>query len=108
MRVRLTFVFVGRFGVANALPAAFPRVPPLVAYTGVRFPDVLWGALVLAGVAHVVQALDPTAPASEAGLGRQVAGRIQTEERAGVLPHQPWDEGHGLPLPQPARADQGP
>lgn len=46
-------MFVGHFGVANALIGAFPKVPPLVAYTGVSFPDLLWGGLVLAGVETV-------------------------------------------------------
>lgn len=53
-------MFVGHFGVANVLIATFPTVPPLVAYAGVSFPDLLWGGLVLAGVETVH--VDPTSP----------------------------------------------
>ncbi len=53
-------VFVGHFGIANALAEADPRVPPLVAYAGVGFPDLLWGALVLLGVERA--RIDPQAP----------------------------------------------
>lgn len=50
-------MYVGHFGVATLLAQACPHVPSLVAYTGVGFPDLLWGALVLAGVEEV--AVDP-------------------------------------------------
>lgn len=46
-------MYVGHFGFADLLVSAFPNVPPLVAYSGVSFPDLLWGALVIVGVEKV-------------------------------------------------------
>ncbi|HET7559186.1 MAG TPA: hypothetical protein VFK80_04440 [Limnochordia bacterium] len=47
-------MFVGHFGPANIAVAALPQIPPAVFYAGVSFPDLLWGALVIAGVERIV------------------------------------------------------
>ncbi|MCU0427508.1 MAG: hypothetical protein MUF71_17985 [Candidatus Kapabacteria bacterium] len=53
-------MFIGHYGVAIAAAVMIPDVPALVPLTGVAFPDLLWGGMVLAGKEKV--GLKPASP----------------------------------------------
>lgn len=53
-------MFIGHFAVAYVFIRLFPGIPPIIPLLGVNFPDLLWPALVMAGIEKL--SIDPNSP----------------------------------------------